>query len=148
VQTEHFLVTYGDGVADIDISALFAFHRAHGGIGTVTGVEPNSQFGQMTLDGDLVRAFSEKPKLQTVINGGFFAFRRRFFDYLPADDSCILEQQPLMRLAADGQLRVFRHAGFWQCMDTFKDYRQLNALWNAGEARWAPTHLGERELAP
>jgi len=146
VETEHFLLTYGDGVADIDIGALFAFHRAHGGIGTVTGVEPNSQFGQMVLDGDRVRAFAEKPKLPTVINGGFFAFRRDFFSYLESDERCVLEQAPLMRLAADDQLRVFRHGGFWQCMDTFKDFRQLNELWATGKARWA--RHGVEEMAP
>lgn len=142
VNTDHFLLTYGDGVADIDIGALFDFHRAHGGIGTVTGVVPNSQFGQMVLDGDVVEAFAEKPKLPTVINGGFFAFRRAFFDYLVADEDCVLEQKPLMGLAADRQLRVFRHAGFWQCMDTFKDYRQLNQLWASGDARWARPGVG------
>jgi glucose-1-phosphate cytidylyltransferase len=148
VQTDHFLVTYGDGVADIDIGALFDFHRSHGGIGTVTGVVPNSQFGQMVLEGDRVTAFAEKPKLPTVINGGFFAFRRSFFDYLAADPGCVLEQEPLQRLAVDGQLRVFRHGGFWQCMDTFKDYRQLNELWASGEARWAGTQAGAVGIVP
>ena len=148
VNTEHFLVTYGDGVADIDVAALFDFHRAHGGIGTVTGVEPVSQFGQMVLDGDQVTAFAEKPQLPSVINGGFFAFRRTFFDYLAADADCVLEREPLMRLSADGELRVFRHRGFWQCMDTFKDFRQLNELWAAGQARWAQPERGRREMAP
>ena len=148
VDTDHFLVTYGDGVADIDIGALFDFHRAHGGVGTVTGVEPNSQFGQMVLDGDRVRMFAEKPKLPAVINGGFFAFRRTFFDYLSADQDCVLEQEPLQRLAGDGELRVYRHAGFWQCMDTFKDYRQLNELWSAGAAQWTRLRPGSRETVP
>lgn len=145
VQTDHFLVTYGDGVADIDIGALFDFHCAHGAVGTVTGVVPQSQFGQMVLEGDVVRAFAEKPKLESVINGGFFVFRRAFFDYLSSDPGCVLEQAPLQRLAADAQLRVFRHKGFWQCMDTFKDYRQLNELWSAGQAAWTRTGSGDAQ---
>jgi glucose-1-phosphate cytidylyltransferase len=148
VKTDHFLVTYGDGVADIDIGSLFDFHCAHGGIGTVTGVVPQSQFGQMVLEGDLVRVFAEKPKLQSVINGGFFVFRRAFFDYLSEDPSCVLEQEPLQRLAADAQLKVFRHDGFWQCMDTFKDYRQLNELWASGQARWMPPGARDAGDAP
>ena len=148
VTTDHFLVTYGDGVADIDIGSLFDFHCAHGGIGTVTGVVPQSQFGQMVLEGDLVRVFAEKPKLQSVINGGFLVFRRAFFDYLSADPNCVLEQEPLQRLAADAQLKVFRHDGFWQCMDTFKDYRQLNELWASGQARWMPPGTPDAGDAP
>jgi glucose-1-phosphate cytidylyltransferase len=148
VETDHFLVTYGDGVADIDIGALFDYHCAHGGIGTVTGVVPQSQFGQMVLEGDQVRVFAEKPKLQSVINGGFFVFRRAFFDYLSADPGCVLEQEPLQHLAADAQLRVFRHSGFWQCMDTFKDYRQLNDLWVSGRASWTQQRFLDPRDAP
>lgn len=139
LSVENFMLTYGDGVADIDVSALFAFHLAHGGLGTVTGVQSSSQFGELRLKDDLVTAFSEKPKIPAVINGGFFVFRRGFLDYVTDDEGCILEREPLMRLAADGGLRVFRHGGFWQCMDTFKDYRQLNELWASGAAPWSRT---------
>jgi glucose-1-phosphate cytidylyltransferase len=136
IDTEHFMVTYGDGLADIDLRALLAFHMSHGNIGTVTGVQPNSQFGELALDGDRVRAFSEKPKVSSVINGGFFVFRHEFFDYLGTGDDCVLEREPMMRLCQDGQLRLHRHHGFWQCMDTFKDYRQLNELWLSGAPPW------------
>lgn len=136
IDTENFMVTYGDGVADIDVGALVDFHLSHGEIGTVTGVQSNSQFGELGLDGTRVRVFAEKPRSRAVINGGFFVFKRSFFDYLSTDQGCVLEQEPLIRLAGDNQLRVFRHDGFWQCMDTFKDYRQLNELWSSGSAPW------------
>ena len=137
IDTEHFMLTYGDGLADIDLTALLDFHLAHDGLGTVTGVRSNSQFGELGLEDDRVRVFSEKPKSASVINGGFFVFRRGFFDYLSMDESCILEREPLRRLASDGQLRMFRHDGFWQCMDTFKDFRQFNEMWAAGSAPWS-----------
>lgn len=137
IDTEHFMLTYGDGVADIDIGALLHFHLAHGDIGTVTGVQSNSQFGELAIEQDMVRAFAEKPKIASVINGGFFVFRRDFFDYLSDDEGCVLEREPLMRLCSDSQLRVYRHNGFWQCMDTFKDYRHLNELWLSGAPPWA-----------
>jgi glucose-1-phosphate cytidylyltransferase len=136
IETEHFMVTYGDGLANIDIDMLLAFHLSHGAIGTVTGVQSNSQFGELKIEGDRVRAFAEKPKIPAVINGGFFVFRRDFFDYLREDYDCVLEREPLTNLADDGQLRVFRHNGFWQCMDTFKDYLQLNELWSSGSPPW------------
>lgn len=137
IDTDDFMLTYGDGVADVDISALHRFHQAHGEIGTVTGVEPRSQFGVLGLEQDQVRAFAEKPQTRSVINGGYFVFRRAFLDYVTPDEGCVLEAEPLSRLAADGQLRVYRHHGFWQCMDTFKDYRQLNDLWDQGKPPWA-----------
>jgi len=136
VDTEHFMLTYGDGLANVDIGALFAFHLAHGDVGTVTGVQSNSQFGELRIDGDRVRAFAEKPMIPSFINGGFFVFRRTFFDYLRNDEACVLEREPLALLAKDAQLRVFQHSGFWQCMDTFKDYLQLNELWSSGSAPW------------
>jgi glucose-1-phosphate cytidylyltransferase len=137
IGTPHFMVTYGDGLADIDLHALLDFHMGHGGIGTVTGVQPRSQFGELAIEGDRVRAFAEKPKVASVINGGFFVFRRGFFDYLSCDESCVLEHEPMMRLCRDGQLRVRVHHGFWQCMDNFKDYTRLNELWSSGAPPWA-----------
>jgi glucose-1-phosphate cytidylyltransferase len=141
IDTDHFMVTYGDGVADIDLDALVAYHVSHGAIGTVTGVRSTSQFGVLGIEGDRVTAFSEKPPITSVINGGFFVFHRAFFEYLSDDDGCVLEQLPLPKLASDGQLRVFRHPGFWQCMDTFKDYRQLNELWASGNPPWVRSGL-------
>jgi len=139
IDTPDFMVTYGDGLADIDLHALLDFHRGHGGIATVTGVQPNSPFGELAIEGDRVRAFAEKPKIASVINGGFFAFRRGFFDYLSDDDGCVLEKEPMVRLCRDGQLRVRVHHGFWQCMDNFKDYTRLNELWASGAPPWIRT---------
>jgi len=136
IDTPTFLLTYGDGLADIDLGRLLAFHRSHGRIGTVTGVRARSQFGEMVLEGDTVRSFIEKPQVSAMINGGFFIFERRFLEYLSAEADCILEQQPLRRLAGDGELKVFEHGGFWQCMDTFKDYRALNEMFERGGAPW------------
>jgi glucose-1-phosphate cytidylyltransferase len=136
IDTPHFMLTYGDGLADIDLHALLDFHRAHGGIGTVTGVQPNSPFGELTIEGDHVRAFAEKPKVTSVISGGFFVFRREFLGYLDADDGCVLEHEPMMRLCRDGQLRVRIHHGFWQCLDNFKDYTRLNEYCASGTPPW------------
>ncbi len=132
-----FMLTYGDGVADVDLNALLEFHRAHGGMGTVTGVRPPSRFGEMTLDGDRVLSFEEKPQLATgVINGGFFVFNREFLGYLDAGEDCDLEFGALQQLADDDQLRVFRHSGFWQCMDNVRERDYLEALYASGEAPW------------
>ena len=131
-----FSVTYADGVADIDLSALHNFHRQGGGLATVTVVRPQLQFGVADLDHDgVVRGFHEKPRVDHWINGGFFCFDPGTLDYL-TDDS-VLERDPLERLAADGQLRAYRHIGFWDCMDTYKDAVLLNDLWNSGDPPWA-----------
>lgn len=138
IDGERFMLTYGDGVADIDVPALLATHRGHGQIGTVTGVHPPARFGELMIRNDQVVAFSEKPQVRdTWINGGFFVFERCFLDSLDDDDSCILERGPLERLAAAGGLHVYRHTSFWQCMDTWRDYRFLNERWSAGAAPWA-----------
>lgn len=137
VTGDRFMVTYGDGVSDVDLRALVAFHERAGTLATVTGVHPSSRFGELLVDGSLVQQFSEKPQThEGLINGGFFVFERGALDYLTDDPACILEREPLERLAADGQLAVFRHQGFWQCMDTYRDYQQLNQLWDAGDAAW------------
>jgi len=134
--TQAFCATYADGVADLDLEALVAFHRGHSQIGTVTVVRPRSQFGLAELDPeDHVVAFEEKPRLEHWVNGGFFCFEPGFLDYL--DESSVLEEAPLRHLAAIGELRAFRHAGFWDCMDTYKDAVVLNDLWKAGQAPWA-----------
>jgi glucose-1-phosphate cytidylyltransferase len=131
-----FLCTYGDGVADVDVHALLAFHRAHGKLATVTGVQPPSRFGELLLDGSSVSRFAEKPSGQGLISGGFFVFDRAVLDRLSADDACVLEREPLESLAADGELQVYRHDGFWQCADTIRDVEGLRALWDAGDAPW------------
>jgi len=131
-----FSVTYADGVADIDLAALGAFHRGHGGLATVTVVRPRAQFGVTQLDDDdRVRAFEEKPRLEHWVNGGFFVFEPGFLEYLEEDS--VLENAPLRRLAADEELHAFRHTGFWDCMDTYKDAVTLNDLWATGDAPWA-----------
>jgi glucose-1-phosphate cytidylyltransferase len=132
---ERFCATYGDGLADIDLRAELAFHGAHDAAATMTVVRPELQFGVTELGaGDAVIGFREKPRSEHWINGGFFVFDRAVFDYL-RDDS-ILERDPLERLAADGQLRAYRHTGFWECMDTYKDAVALNDLWAGGAPPW------------
>ena len=146
VGDETFLCTYGDGVADIDIAALVAFHKSHGKLATVTAVHPPARFGILELEGDRVRSFVEKPQMsEGWINGGFFAFEPGVFDYLDGD-TCVLEKEPLERLARDGQLMAFQHPGFWQPMDTLRDKELLEKLWQSGVAPWkvdvaAPTAL-------
>jgi glucose-1-phosphate cytidylyltransferase len=130
-----FMVTYADGVADIDLRALERHHREHGDAATVTVVRPELQFGVALLDGgDRVTGFHEKPRSDHWINGGFFVFEPAVFDYL--GDTSVLEREPLEGLADDGQLHAFRHTGFWECMDTYKDAVQLNDLWAGGGAPW------------
>lgn len=136
IDTDDFMLTYGDGLCDLDLNAELAFHRAHGCIGTVTGVQPASQFGILATEGDTVTAFAEKPRTTALINGGFFIFRRAFFDYLSADEDCVLEGEPLESLTRDGQLKLYEHRGYWRCMDTFKDYRELNRAFESGHAPW------------
>jgi glucose-1-phosphate cytidylyltransferase len=134
---EAFCLTYGDGVADIDISALTTFHRSHGSLATVTAVQPPGRFGAMRLDGDVVAAFEEKPRGDgTWMNGGFFVLSPEVGRYL-AGDATVWEQDPLQRLAADGELVSYRHHGFWQPMDTLRDRNELEALWADGHAPWA-----------
>jgi len=129
-----FCVTYADGVADVDLEALLGFHRAGGALATMTVVRPHLQWGVAELDGDRVGGFAEKPRSEHWINGGFLCLEPGALAYL--DDDSILEREPLARLADDGELRAFRHEGFWDCMDTYKDAVVLNDLWSAGEAPW------------
>ena len=134
---ELFAVTYGDGLTDADLSAELAFHMAQGRMGTVLGVSPPSRFGRIVLSGNRVARFEEKPEIAGEwINGGYFFFRREFLSYLSKDESCVLERAPLVRLAEDGGLAMYKHHGFWACMDTQRDMDQLNGLWNSGNAPW------------
>jgi glucose-1-phosphate cytidylyltransferase len=130
IKGDTFFATYGDGVADIDLHGLLAFHRRKGCVATVTGVSSFSRFGVLrTDDQGVVTEFEEKPLVESLINGGFFVFEREIFDYLGDDDDVILEREPLQRLAADRQLVVYEHVGFWRAMDTFKDAKQMDSLW-------------------
>lgn len=131
-----FMMTYGDGVSNVDLGKLLAFHRAHGRLGTVTAVRPPARFGALELDGDRVVSFSEKSQLgEGWINGGFFVLEPRVLDYIEGDHTH-WEREPLERLAREGQLLAYRHESFWQCMDTLRDKRLLEALWVGGRAPW------------
>jgi glucose-1-phosphate cytidylyltransferase len=135
IEGGRFCATYADGVADIDLHELLRFHADHGGLGTMTVVQPELQFGVARLNGEgVVQGFEEKPQFDGWINGGFFVFEPRALDYIHEDS--ILEREPLENLANDGQLRAYRHTGFWDCMDTYKDAVLLNDLWEAGRAPW------------
>jgi len=137
VKGDLFLLTYGDGVANVNMKDLIKFHRSHGKIATVSGVMPPSRFGELIVKGDRVIEFGEKPQThEGVINGGYFVLDRRVFDYLSTDDDCIFERKPLEKLAQQGQLMMYPHKGFWQCMDTLRDMQLLNELWERGEAPW------------
>jgi glucose-1-phosphate cytidylyltransferase len=132
---ESFCATYADGVADVDLTSLLDFHGAHGGLATLTVVRPHLQWGVAELgEGDQVVGFVEKPRSEHWINGGFFCFEAGALAHI--DEDSVLEREPLQRLAADGELHAFRHQGFWDCMDTYKDAVVLNDLWASGEAPW------------
>jgi glucose-1-phosphate cytidylyltransferase len=131
-----FMVTYGDGIGNVDIHALVEFHRSHGRLATVTAVRPPARFGALVLSGDQVVEFTEKPQVgEGWINGGFFVFEPRVLDYLDGDE-CILEREPLERLADERQLMAFGHEGFWQPMDTVREKELLESLWQSGNAPW------------
>ena len=134
-----FCLTYGDGLGNIDIARLVEFHRSHGRIGTVTGVRPPGRFGELMIGGDgRATEFNEKPQVTDgVINGGFFVFRREFVDrYLRGGDNIVLEKEPLQGLARDGELMVHLHEGFWQPMDTYRELKIIEDLWQSGRAPW------------
>jgi glucose-1-phosphate cytidylyltransferase len=131
-----FMVTYGDAVSDVDICRLLAFHQSHGKLATVTTFRPVSRFGILDItDSNTVANFIEKPKSDAWASAGFFVFNRRVFDYLDGDE-CILEKEPLERLAAEGQLMAYHHDGFFYAMDTYREYQILNDLWKSGGAPW------------
>lgn len=138
VDGDEFLLTYGDGLANVDISKLLRFHRDKKTIGTLTGAIPQSRFGMVKTDQNgIVTEFVEKPKLyDDFVNGGFYAFDKGFFEYLEADDPCVLEKKPLTNLAQKKQLSMFKHDGFWHCMDTYRDFLDLNAIWDSGKVPW------------
>lgn len=131
-----FMLTWGDGVSDVDLAKLFEFHRSHGRLATVTAVRPPARFGHMRFDGDQVREFSEKPQAaEGWINGAFFVLEPEVFEFIDGDETQ-WEREPMERLAREGQLMAYRHTGFWQCMDTLRDKVLLESLWQSGDARW------------
>ena len=137
VTTDHFMATYGDGVGDIDVTALGRFAMERDKIGTVTSVMPAGRFGNIEVNDGAVTAFAEKPDAGGgSINGGFFVFKRDFFDVLDRYGDVMLEREPMDDLVDRGQLAAYRHPGFWEPMDTMREYRQLNRMWETGEARW------------
>jgi glucose-1-phosphate cytidylyltransferase len=143
VDTETFMLTYGDAVSDVDLEALYKFHLAHGKTGTITGVRPPSRFGELETSGSKVTCFTEKPGQGGLINGGFFVFNRKIFNYVTDSEQCMLEQEPLAKLASDGELMVRQHEGFWQCMDTLRDVMHLRTFVEKGELPW----LKKRRMA-
>ena len=136
VPDDEFLLTYGDGVCNVDLNALIKFHRAHQGLATLTAVRPTGRFGELSLEGDAVHSFREKPETEAgYVNGGFFVLNKKIADYLPGDGT-IFEFDALPKVAEAGKLRAYRHDGFWQCMDNLREVEVLNKLWDKGDAPW------------
>jgi len=134
IGNNRFMATYGDGLADIDIKKLLDFHDKHKKLATVTGVHPSSRWGELNIKENLVIDFKEKPQVKdSYINGGFFVFEPGIFDYIEGDSTC-LEKEPLEKLSKEGNLAIYRHDGFWKCMDTYKDMEELNKMWES--AKW------------
>ena len=137
VKSDNFHLTYGDGVSNVDIKKLHDFHKSSKGIGTLTAVRPPSRFGEIKLSGNKAVHFEEKPQLGTGhINGGFFVFKKDFFDYLKPNVDCDFEFGPLEKLAQKGKLYAYKHDGFWQCMDNVREKHYLNKLWDENKAKW------------
>ncbi len=133
---ETFMLTWGDGVSDVDLRRLLEFHRHHGKLATLTAVRPPARYGHLKFDGDRVAEFTEKPQIgEGWINGAFFVLEPGIFDYIDGDDT-VWEREPLERLAADGQLMAYKHESFWQCMDTLREKYILQQLWDSGRAPW------------
>ncbi len=136
IDDDLFFVTYGDGVSDIDVNELLKFHKSHGRMATVTVTLPRTSFGMLNItDDNVVTGFREKPKIESFVNCGFFVFNRKIFDYMSGDES-VLERDVLPKIAEEGQLMAYRHRGFWDCMDTYKDNVTLNEQWAKGTAPW------------
>ncbi|MDP2624946.1 MAG: glucose-1-phosphate cytidylyltransferase [Candidatus Peregrinibacteria bacterium] len=137
IEGDDFMVTYGDSVANVDLDALVKFHHEHGKLATVTAVTPASRFGELTIKDNLIESFVEKPKVGSVLtNGGYFVFKKEILGHLSEEENCDLEYGVLEKLAHESQLMAYKHNGFWECMDTFRDMEYLNRLWNEGKAEW------------
>lgn len=133
------MLTYGDGLSNVNIKNLLEYHKSHGKIGTVTGVRPSSRFGELLIKENRIELFNEKPQTtKGLVSGGFFVFNRTFFNYLDGEDGCILEKEPLESLASDGELMVYQHDGFWQCVDTYRELEMLNNMWRSLNIPWIP----------
>ena len=136
IDSDNFMMTYGDGLANIDINKLYRYHLQHGKVATVTSVYPESRFGELIIKDDTVIDFSEKPQItEGHINGGFFVLNRKVFKYIGEKD-CFFEMEPIRRITRDKQLKVYKHDGFWHCMDNMRDVKSLNDLWEQGKAAW------------
>ena len=137
IKSDVFMLTYGDGVSNVNMDKLLKFHKSHGKIATVTGVSPTARFGELKIQDNQVIKFKEKPENSSeFISGGFFVFNKEIFNYLTADEECDLEKGPLEKIAEEGQLMIYKHEGFWACMDTLRDTEYLNNLWNENKAQW------------
>lgn len=136
IDGDTFMLTYADGLADINLPELINYHEEKGTIATVTGVRKNNQYGVLEVENGIVTNFTEKPRSNDIINGGFFVLKKKVFDYLSKDSSCVFEKEPLMRLAADRQLSMYQHDGFWTAIDTLKDLLEVNEMWNQNKALW------------
>ena len=137
IDSDTFLLTYGDGVADVNIDKLIDFHKGHGKVATLTGVRPPSRFGDLVVDKGKVKSFTEKPQASAgMINGGFFVLNKEIFDHLTEDENCDFEFGALEELAGKGELMVYEHKGSWECMDTLRETEHLNELWKSGKAFW------------
>lgn len=135
IEDATFMMTYGDGLSNVNLRELTKFHRERGKLATVTAVRPIARFGELSVNGDLAESFREKPQIESGwINGGFFVFQKKAFDYL--DPDCVLEQEPMERLARDKQLAVYKHTGYWRCMDTYRDFDALTHEWDSGSPGW------------
>lgn len=135
IDEDDFLMTYGDGVSDINLNKLMEHHKEKGAIATITGVHPMSVFGVIEIADGKAKSFKEKPRLDDVINGGFMVLNKKVLDYIPKED-CMFEEEPLKALAKDNQLSVYEHIGFWKAIDTFKDVEEVNKMWNKGDRPW------------
>lgn len=136
IDGDEFMMTYGDGVGNINIPALLDFHRSHGKMVTLTGSIPKSRFGELSIKEDNTVVFTEKPVIRNYINGGFFVLNKKILDYLNVDDQCDLENGTLEQLSKQGHVKVYKHDNFWMCMDTVRDTELLNKMWNEGQAEW------------
>ncbi|MBK6326087.1 MAG: glucose-1-phosphate cytidylyltransferase [Chloroflexi bacterium] len=136
IGNETFMLTWGDGVSDVDLNKLLAFHRSHGKLATMTAVRPPARYGHLSFEGDRIVSFEEKPQTaEGWINGAFFVLEPEVFDYIEGDET-MFEQEPLSRLAAEGQLMAYKHESFWQCMDTLREKHILETLWESNHAPW------------
>ncbi len=136
IDEENFMLTYGDGLADININRLVEFHKTNNKIATVTGIKKENQYGTLTVENNIAKSFSEKPQGEDIINGGFFVLNKKIFSYLDNSDKCIFEREPLVNLVKDRELSVYEHTGFWKAMDTYKDLEEVNKMWDTLTPPW------------